>query len=263
MRWGWSQVCVQPVIQAFGYVGRRSEQAGTAGTSCRRMGRRGEEGYVERYRKRESVWQRESVWGEGIGKKEEEEEKGAEGGRNEVKRGELSSDWPTPAPDSFGLPLLSLSLYISPYLLALCCVIGWKKVGKKSMLGKFCLKGVILRILRVILPLWSWVLVLHIVRGPECGEPVFACWLVVKRPCFSLVTLLCSHEIFSKCYISWRQEVWKCVNWPSPSRPPSQVSRRSSALASASCSVQRSICLTEMCFVFFSNWENIFHPKGY
>lgn len=51
---------VHPVIQAFGYVGRRSEQAGTAGTSCRRMGGGGGRRWggggvcVEGYRKGES-----------------------------------------------------------------------------------------------------------------------------------------------------------------------------------------------------------------
>ena len=33
-----SRAASRPLIQAFGYVGRRSEQAATAGTSCRRMG---------------------------------------------------------------------------------------------------------------------------------------------------------------------------------------------------------------------------------
>lgn len=48
----------RPVIQALGYVGRRSEQATTAGTRCRCMG--GREGEREEEGGR-------CVWGEGIG----------------------------------------------------------------------------------------------------------------------------------------------------------------------------------------------------
>lgn len=126
----------RPVIQALGYVGRRSEQAATAGTRCRCMG--GREGEREEEGGR-------CVWGEGIGservrggyrkKKRREERQRAMRWREEScpQIDPQQHQTASASPSSLS-PSLPLSVYISPASLArslaLCCVIGWKKEKK-------------------------------------------------------------------------------------------------------------------------------------
>lgn len=120
----------RPVIQALGYVGRRSEQAATAGTRCRCMG--GREGEREEEGGR-------CVWGEGIGRRgggRRGSERWGEERRVVLRLTHSSTRQPRPPPPpSTSLSLsLPLSVYISPASLArslaLCCVIGWKKEKK-------------------------------------------------------------------------------------------------------------------------------------
>lgn len=111
----------RPVIQALGYVGRRSEQAATAGTRCRCMG--GREGEREEEGGR-------CVWGEGIGservrggyrkKRRREERQRAMRWREEScpQIDPQQHQTASTSPSSFYLPL-SLSPSISLYLSSL------------------------------------------------------------------------------------------------------------------------------------------------